>query len=58
MFSDGRSWQAERLLTWIKKARSVYCDVLTTIRNHLDGICNYFWALLNQGMNTARTGTS
>lgn len=42
MFSDGRSWQAEQLLTWLKKARSVYCDVLTTIRNHLDGICNYF----------------
>ncbi len=32
----------EQLLTWLKKARSVYCDVLTTIRNHLDGICNYF----------------
>lgn len=24
----------EKLLTWLKKARSVYCDVLTTIRNH------------------------
>ncbi|WP_293318396.1 ISL3 family transposase [Microcoleus sp. PH2017_15_JOR_U_A] len=32
----------EQLLAWLKKARSVYCDVLTTIRNHLDGICNYF----------------
>jgi transposase len=32
----------KQLLAWLKKARSVYCDVLTTIRNHLDGICNYF----------------
>jgi transposase len=32
----------EKLLAWLKKARSIYCDVLTTIRNHLDGICNYF----------------
>lgn len=32
----------EKLLTWLKKARSVYGDVLKTIRNHLDGICNYF----------------
>ncbi len=33
---DGKS----QLLTWLKQARSVYCDILTTIRNHLDGICN------------------
>jgi len=32
----------EQLLAWLKKAHSVYCDVLTTIRNHLGGICNYF----------------
>jgi transposase len=32
----------KQLLAWLKKARSVYCDVLTTIRNHLEGICNYF----------------
>lgn len=32
----------EKLLAWLKKARSIYGDVLTTIRNHLDGICNYF----------------
>lgn len=32
----------EQFLTWLKKARSVYCDVLKTIRNHLNGICNYF----------------
>lgn len=27
---------------WLGKARSVYREVITTIRNHLDGICNYF----------------
>jgi transposase len=32
----------EQLLTWLKKAQSIYGDVLTTIRNHLEGICNYF----------------
>jgi transposase len=32
----------EKFLEWLKKAQSVYCDVITTIRNHLDGICNYF----------------
>lgn len=30
------------ILRWLKKAQSVYCDVIQTIRNHLDGICNYF----------------
>ncbi len=24
------------------KAQAVYSEVITTIRNHLDGICNYF----------------
>ena len=32
----------QHLLEWLKEARPVYCDVLVTIRNHLDGICNYF----------------
>jgi transposase len=27
---------------WLKKAQSIYSDVIGTIRNHLDGICNYF----------------
>ena len=27
---------------WLRQARQVYCDVITTIRNHLEGICNYF----------------
>jgi transposase len=30
------------LLNWVKQARPVYNAVLSTIRNHLDGICNYF----------------
>lgn len=32
----------EQFVKWIQKARSIYCDVIKTIRNHLDGICNYF----------------
>jgi transposase len=32
----------QQLLAWLKKAQTVYCDVLTTIQNHLEGICNYF----------------
>jgi transposase len=32
----------EQLLEWLQKARPVYTDALATIRNHLDGICNYF----------------
>jgi transposase len=27
---------------WLNKARAVYSEVITTIRNHLDGISNYF----------------
>lgn len=27
---------------WLGKARAVYSEVITTISNHLDGICNYF----------------
>jgi transposase len=27
---------------WLHQARYVYCEVITTIRNHLNGICNYF----------------
>jgi transposase len=39
-----------QLLQWLKKARTVYCDVLTTIRNHLDGICNYFLSRTTSGV--------
>jgi transposase len=31
-----------QLLEWLPIARLIYTDVLTTIENHLDGICNYF----------------
>jgi transposase len=31
-----------RLEEWLDKAQAVYSDAITTIRNHLDGICNYF----------------
>jgi len=30
------------ILDWLKKACKVYTDVIGTIRNHLDYICNYF----------------
>jgi transposase len=39
-----------QFLKWIRKARSVYCDVLTTIYNHLDGICNYFLSRTTSGV--------
>ena len=31
-----------RLKEWLDKAQAVYRDAITTIRNHLEGICNYF----------------
>ncbi len=40
----------EQLLKWLKKADSVYSSVLTTIRNHLDGICNYFLSRTTSGV--------
>lgn len=40
----------EQLLEWLNKARSVYGSVLTTIRNHLDGICNYFLSRTTSGV--------
>lgn len=39
-----------QFLLWLNKARTVYCDVLTTIRNHLDGICNYFNSRTTSGV--------
>jgi transposase len=30
-----------RLEAWLCKAQAVYSDAITTIRNHLEGICNY-----------------
>lgn len=40
----------KQVLTWLKQARYVYCGVLTTIRNHLDGICNYFLSRTTSGV--------
>lgn len=40
----------KQLLQWLKKARSVYCDVLVTIREHFDGICNYFLSRTTSGV--------
>lgn len=48
--SDSVESGKEQLLLWLKKARAVYCDVLTTIRNHLDGICNYFLSCTTSGV--------
>lgn len=31
-----------QILDWLSKAREVYGEVIGTIRNHLDGISNYF----------------
>jgi transposase len=39
-----------QLLLWLKKARTVYCGVLTTIRHHLEGICNYFLSRTTSGV--------
>jgi transposase len=27
---------------WIDKAKKIYCNAITTITNHIEGICNYF----------------
>jgi transposase len=27
---------------WMDKAKKVYCNAITTIANHIEGICNYF----------------
>lgn len=40
----------EKFVKWLKKARSIYCDVITTIRNHLEGICNYFLSRTTSGV--------
>lgn len=40
----------EQFIKWLQKARSIYCDVITTIRNHLDGICNYFLSRTTSGV--------
>lgn len=32
----------QKIQQWLRQARAVYSDVITTIWNHLEGICNYF----------------
>lgn len=39
-----------RVGEWLYKARCVYCDVILTIQNHLDGICNYFLSRTTSGV--------
>ncbi|WP_044076547.1 ISL3 family transposase, partial [Prochlorothrix hollandica] len=39
----------ERFTQWLLKARSVYGKVIKTIRNHLEGICNYFISRTTSG---------
>ena len=38
------------ILTWLNKARLVYCDVIQMIQSHLDGICNYFISRTTSGV--------
>lgn len=40
----------QQILAWLEKASSVYCESLTTIREHIDGICNYFISRTTSGM--------
>ncbi|MEG4862173.1 MULTISPECIES: transposase [unclassified Microcoleus] len=40
------------LLEWIKKAQPIYSDTLTMLRNHLDGICNYFLSRTTSGVRS------
>lgn len=38
------------ILRWLQTARSVYCDVIQTVRSHLDGICHYFLSRTTSGV--------
>ncbi|NJK64199.1 MAG: transposase [Synechococcaceae cyanobacterium SM2_3_1] len=31
-----------RIVRWLNKGRQIYSDAIKTIRNHLEGICQYF----------------
>lgn len=39
----------ERLEAWLAKASEIYSDIITTVKNHLDGICNYFYDRTTNG---------
>lgn len=32
----------QQIEQWLYQARTIYSEVISTIRTHLDGICNYF----------------
>jgi transposase len=34
---------------WLNRAQKIYSEVATTIRKHLDGICNYFRTRTTRG---------
>lgn len=40
----------QQIFAWLEKASSVYCESLTTIRDHIDEICNYFISGTTSGM--------
>jgi transposase len=44
IFESHQSIEAGKaqLLEWLSIAKLVYTDIVATIENHLDGICNYF----------------
>jgi transposase len=31
-----------KIESWMDEARKIYCNAITTIDNHIEGICNYF----------------
>jgi len=39
-----------QIVAWLKDARRVYADVVTTIQNHLQGICQYFANRVTSGI--------
>ena len=40
----------EQIVAWLKDAQKVYTDVVTTIQNHLQGICQYFTNRVTSGI--------
>ena len=40
----------QRFEDWLKEAAKIYGQVISTIRNHLDTICNYFISRASSGV--------
>ncbi|WP_404788842.1 ISL3 family transposase [Altericista sp. CCNU0014] len=40
----------KKIELWMDKARKVYCKAITTISNHIEGICNYFLSRTTSGV--------